>query len=224
MNKPYSNKALPAGTVLREWRLEEVLGVGGFGIVYKGRGIYFDELVAIKEYFPSSISERDADDTVVPIDSDAEEVHALGLKKFVEEAKLLACLGAQAAGCGLAVSDVDTNLAIDVDRDLMLGAVGNLVQNAFKFTRPGSEVNLDAYAIGDRIHIDVRDHCGGLPAGEGDRLFELFHQSGDDRTGLGLGLSIARRSVEANQGVLRVRDLPGTGCVFTIDLPRHALV
>ena len=89
MTKVYSNKALPAGTVLREWRLEEVLGVGGFGIVYKGRGIYFDELVAIKEYFPSSISERDSDDTVVPIDSDAEEVHALGLKKFVEEAKLL---------------------------------------------------------------------------------------------------------------------------------------
>ena len=87
--KAYSNKALPSGTVLREWRLEEVLGVGGFGIVYKGRGIYFDELVAIKEYFPSSISERDAEDTVVPIDSDAEEVHALGLKKFVEEAKLL---------------------------------------------------------------------------------------------------------------------------------------
>jgi hypothetical protein len=89
MNKAYSNKALPAGTVLREWRLEDVLGVGGFGIVYKARGIYFDELVAIKEYFPSSISERDSEDTVVPIDSDAEEVHALGLKKFVEEAKLL---------------------------------------------------------------------------------------------------------------------------------------
>jgi serine/threonine protein kinase len=89
VTKAYSNKALPSGTVLREWRLEEVLGVGGFGIVYKGRGIYFDELVAIKEYFPSSISERESDATVVPIDSDAEEVHALGLKKFVEEAKLL---------------------------------------------------------------------------------------------------------------------------------------
>jgi len=89
MNKAYSNKALPMGTVLREWRIEEVLGVGGFGIVYKARGIYFNELVAIKEYFPSSISERDSEDTVVPIDSEAEEVHALGLKKFVEEAKLL---------------------------------------------------------------------------------------------------------------------------------------
>jgi len=89
LSKAYSNKALPAGTILREWRLEEVLGVGGFGIVYKGRGIYFGELVAIKEYFPSSISERDAEATVVPIGSDVEEVHALGLKKFVEEAKLL---------------------------------------------------------------------------------------------------------------------------------------
>jgi serine/threonine protein kinase len=89
VSKAYSNKALPAGTIIREWRLEDVLGVGGFGIVYKGRGIYFGELVAIKEYFPSSISERDAEDTVVPIGSDVEEVHALGLKKFVEEAKLL---------------------------------------------------------------------------------------------------------------------------------------
>ena len=89
MTKAYSNKALPMGTVLREWKIEEVLGVGGFGIVYKAQGIYFNELVAIKEYFPSSISERDAEDTVVPIDSEAEEVHALGLKKFVEEAKLL---------------------------------------------------------------------------------------------------------------------------------------
>ena len=89
LTKAYSSKALPAGTIIREWRLEDVLGVGGFGIVYKGRGIYFGELVAIKEYFPSSISERDGEDTVVPIGSDVEEVHALGLKKFVEEAKLL---------------------------------------------------------------------------------------------------------------------------------------
>jgi non-specific serine/threonine protein kinase len=89
LSKPYSSKALPAGTVIREWRIEDVLGVGGFGIVYKGRGIYFGELVAIKEYFPSAIAERDAESTVVPIGSDVEEVHALGLKKFVEEAKLL---------------------------------------------------------------------------------------------------------------------------------------
>jgi signal transduction histidine kinase len=55
------------------------------------------------------------------------------------------------------------------------------------------------------------------------RLFGSFVQCGSDRSGLGLGLAIARRSVEANHGFLRVRDVPGTGCVFTIDLPRRSL-
>jgi signal transduction histidine kinase len=44
---------------------------------------------------------------------------------------------------------------------------------------------------------------------------------GSDKSGMGLGLSIARRSVEANNGVLSVRSINGQGCVFTIDLPRH---
>ena len=41
--------------------------------------------------------------------------------------------------------------------------------------------------------------------------------------GLGLGLTICQRSVEANDGALRVRDIPGSGCVFTIALPRHSV-
>ncbi len=86
---PYHSKALPEGSILREWKLEGVLGVGGFGIVYRGKGIYFDELVAIKEYFPSSISDRHDGTTVSPTDSSSEEVYALGLRKFVEEAKIL---------------------------------------------------------------------------------------------------------------------------------------
>jgi hypothetical protein len=86
---PYHTKALPLGTTLREWRLERVLGAGGFGIVYQGRGTYFDELVAIKEYFPSSVCDRVEDETVKPMDSSSEEIYALGLQKFVEEAKVL---------------------------------------------------------------------------------------------------------------------------------------
>ncbi|MFN3307540.1 MAG: ATP-binding protein, partial [Candidatus Kapaibacteriota bacterium] len=50
-------------------------------------------------------------------------------------------------------------------------------------------------------------------------LFLPFKQSSADKSGVGLGLSICRRSVEANSGVLSVRDLPGSGCVFSIDLP-----
>ena len=53
-------------------------------------------------------------------------------------------------------------------------------------------------------------------------MFKPFTQGSPDKSGLGLGLSICRSSVEANNGILRVRNVPGTGCVFTIDLPRHA--
>lgn len=145
----------------------------------------------------------------------------VSLSDFIAEIKLSASLEAQVKGCTFTVSDVDPLLAMDVDRDLLLAATGNLLQNAFKFTQPHSEVSLDAYALADRILIDVKDHCGGLPPGFADEMFKPFQQGAGDRSGLGLGLSIARRSVEANNGILSVRDVPGTGCVFTIDLPRQ---
>jgi signal transduction histidine kinase len=84
-------------------------------------------------------------------------------------------------------------------------------------------VVLSAYATSDRILIDVEDHCGGLPPGDAERLFQPFTQDSEDKSGVGLGLSISRRSVEANHGVLSVRDIAGKGCVFTIELPRHLL-
>jgi signal transduction histidine kinase len=106
---------------------------------------------------------------------------------------------------------------------MLAAAVGNLLQNAFKFTERNTEVSLRAYASGDRVLIDVADGCGGLPAGDAEKMFQAFTQNGQDRSGLGLGLSISRSSVQANDGILRVRDLPGEGCVFTIDLPRRSL-
>ncbi len=85
----YHVKALPTGTVLREWRLDGVLGSGGFGIVYQGTGVYFNEVVAIKEYFPSAISDRRDGLTVAPTDTSSEELYRHGLQKFLEEAKIL---------------------------------------------------------------------------------------------------------------------------------------
>ena len=148
---------------------------------------------------------------------------AFSLADFVGEAVLSAALEAEVRECGLVVSDVDPELAVDADRDLLLSALGNLLQNAFKFTRPGTAVTLNVYAQADRILLDVEDHGPGLPAGAEQTVFEPFVQSGEDRSGVGLGLSIAKRSVEANGGRLRVRSEPGIGCVFTIDLPRHLL-
>jgi signal transduction histidine kinase len=145
------------------------------------------------------------------------------LVEFIAEIQLAASLEAQVNKCTLMVSYVDSKLAVDADRELLLSAVGNLLQNAFKFTHVGSEVLLKVYSISDRIFIEVEDKCGGLPPGDLEKMFLPFTQSGADRTGLGLGLSISRRSVEANDGTLRVRDIPASGCVFTIDLPRHVM-
>jgi signal transduction histidine kinase len=151
-----------------------------------------------------------------------ETLHQLfSLADFIGEIKLSASLQAQVKKCLLTVSTVDPELALDADRDLLLSAVGNLLQNAFKFTRPNTEVTLNAYAMADRILIDVKDNCGGLPAGNAERMFEPFTQRNEDKSGIGLGLSIARRGVEANGGTLSVCDVPGTGCIFTIDLGRH---
>jgi len=147
----------------------------------------------------------------------------LSLAEFVADVKISASLEAHARQCEFTVGEVDAGLGLDVDREMLFSAVGNLLQNAFKFTHRHTEVSLNAYAAADRIRIDVEDHCGGLPPGAAEDMFLPFKQSGEDRSGLGLGLAICRRSVEANNGVLKVRDVAGSGCVFTIELPRHVL-
>ena len=147
----------------------------------------------------------------------------ISLADFVADVKISASLEAHARECEFTVGNVDAELALDVDREMLFSAVGNLLQNAFKFTQRHTEVSFNAYAAADRIRIDVEDHCGGLPQGAAEDVFLPFKQSGEDRSGLGLGLAICRRSVEANNGVLSVRDVAGSGCVFTIELPRHLL-
>jgi signal transduction histidine kinase len=151
------------------------------------------------------------------------QLRVFSLEDFIGEVRVASILEAKVRGCAFTVGAVDPKLAVEADRDLLFSAVGNLLQNAFKFTRPRSEVALNAYAGGDRIRIDVEDACGGLPPGNAEKMFVPFAQDQPDRSGLGLGLSISRRSVEAIGGRLDVRDVPGSGCVFTIDLPRHAM-
>ena len=145
------------------------------------------------------------------------------LAGFIATVRVSASLEAHARKCRFVVSDVDPALAVSGDKDLLLSAVGNLLQNAFKFTKLDTEVSLNAYAAADRILIEVADRCGGLLPGDAEQMFVPFRQVGADKSGLGLGLSICRRGVEANNGALSVRDVPGTGCVFTISLPRHSL-
>ena len=142
---------------------------------------------------------------------------------FIAELKLSAGLEAVVRKCELIVPPVDVNLAVAADRDLLLAAVGNLLQNAFKFTNPGTKVVLRAFSAGNRIHIEVEDHGPGLCADDLEKVFQPFTQTGPDRSGLGLGLSIARRNVAVNEGSLSARNKTDSGCVFTINLPRRSL-
>lgn len=139
---------------------------------------------------------------------------------FIADVKHTTALEADRKGCKLQVAPVDPELAVNADRHLMSSAVTNLLQNAFKFTHPRSSVRLNAYAVSDRIRIDVEDHCGGLPGGNVEKMFLPFVRGGGDLSGLGLGLSLSRRSVELFGGTLTATNLPTIGCVFTVNLPR----
>jgi signal transduction histidine kinase len=84
----------------------------------------------------------------------------ISLADLIADVQLSATLEAQSRGCALTVPPVQPNLAVDADREMLFSAVNNLLQNACKFTRPGTEVSMNAYASADRILIDVEDHCG----------------------------------------------------------------
>ena len=144
----------------------------------------------------------------------------IALDAFLDEIGRSATLEAHAKGCQLTVAPAPAGVTVRADRQALQSAVENLLQNAFKFTHPGTRVQLAVRATDERVLLEVQDQCGGLPPGTAERMFVSFEQHHADRSGLGLGLSIARRAVEASGGTLRVRDLPGVGCVFTIDLPR----
>ena len=148
-------------------------------------------------------------------------LHAFSLSAFIAEASESARLDADRRGLRLMVPPVDLSLGIEGDRDLLLAALANLLGNALKFTRAHTQVSLIGYASGEHVFIDVTDHCGGLPSGDAERLFSPFTQRSDDKSGVGLGLSIARQSVVDAGGELCVENSPGVGCTFRIMLPRR---
>jgi len=107
------------------------------------------------------------------------------------------------------------------DSVLMERVLCNLLENAAKYTPPGSRIEIAARNEGDRVSITVSDNGPGLPPGREDRLFEKFTRGQEESAvaGVGLGLAIVRAIVEAHKGTVRGENRPQGGARFVITLP-----
>jgi signal transduction histidine kinase len=193
----------------------EVLRTGNVGVGGSTGSVLERSLSALRHLINRSVAE-------VRLRHNVRERSQFGLGEFIEELAPAAALEAGARGLFFHVLGGGVAARIDADRLVLTAVVTNLLQNAFKFTRPGSNVILRGSATADRVLIEVEDECDGLPVGTIGDLFRPFEQRSADRTGLGLGLAMCRWGTEVNDGRISARSLPGHGCVFTVDLPRLA--
>lgn len=139
-----------------------------------------------------------------------------------------------AAGEKLAVPDCRLDLEIAdslppvrADRNALVTAVLNLLDNAHKYTEGDKHIVVRACEADGRVCMSVQDNGPGLSSRDRKRIFERFYRADDSLTrkvgGSGLGLSIVKFIVDAHQGVIAVDSVPGQGSTFTISLPvsRH---
>jgi signal transduction histidine kinase len=138
---------------------------------------------------------------------------------FLNEVVVAGNLHAENRAVQFVIDEVDPQLSVDADAQLLASALMNLLNNAFKYTHAGGRVTLRARREDRRLHIEVEDECGGIPDGTDDPFKPFAARRMNDRTGLGLGLSIARRAVRMHRGDIYFRNLPGKGCIFVIEVP-----
>jgi signal transduction histidine kinase len=145
----------------------------------------------------------------------------VALRPFLQEIEADATAEAEDKGIQMEVSAAE-DMVIEADPRLLRSAVSNLLHNALKFSHERSTVVVSAGHADGRVTIEVADACGGLPPGKVEELFTPLVQRGENRTGFGLGLGIALQAAEAHNGTIKVRDMPGKGCAFILDLPSRA--
>jgi signal transduction histidine kinase len=190
----------------------EVLKTGNVGVAGSTGNVVLRSLVSLRALSGRTIAE-------VRLSQGIQNREPFLVSGLIDEVASAATLDAHARGVKLVVLPVEDGVTIEADRQVLAAVVGNLLQNAFKFTRPHTTVTLGVFSSTDRVQIEVEDECGGLSGGDGcgHRPFEQRHA---DRTGLGLGLAFSRWGAEANNGRIHTRNLPDKGCVFIVDLPR----
>ena len=146
----------------------------------------------------------------------------VSVSALLNDIAVAAHLQAEYSGLQFTLEPVDPGLSVKVDQQLLASAVTNLLSNAFKYTPRGGRVVMRARASDANVAIEVEDACGGIPEGTGDLFRPFGERRGKNRTGLGLGLSIARKAIRTQGGDIWVRNVPGKGCTFVIDVPSAA--
>jgi signal transduction histidine kinase len=191
----------------------EVLKTGNVGVAGSTGVVLHRSLMGLRTLVGRSLDE-------VRLTGGVQHPEQFLVSEFIEELAPAAALQANAQGIRLTVTAVEDGATVEADRHVLAAVMGNLLQNAFKFTRPHSAVTLRVSANVERVLIEIEDECGGLPGGDTDDLFHTFGTRRADLSGFGLGLAFSRWGVEANHGRIYARNLPERGCIFTVDLPR----
>ena len=157
---------------------------------------------------------------------DMSRVNANAVTAVLAPAALDAVVAGALAGLGARAKAVDVEVPentppVMADAPLLERVVANLVDNALNYA-PDSPVRVDAGPVGDRVLLRVIDRGPGIPAAEKDRVFEAFQRLGDgsrpNRTGVGLGLAVARGFVRAMGAEISVEDTPGGGVTMVVAL------
>lgn len=137
-------------------------------------------------------------------------------------ARLATEIADQAVGKGLTLQVVPTSAVVRSDPVLLERMIRNLLVNALRYTAEG-RILLGCRHRGDRLSIEVWDTGPGIPEDQMDRIFEDFYRCGteqrDSTRGLGLGLSIVRRTAEMLDHPVHVRSRIGSGTMFAISVP-----
>jgi two-component system, chemotaxis family, CheB/CheR fusion protein len=117
----------------------------------------------------------------------------------------------------------EESLTVEGDGARLTQVIGNLLNNAARYTPPGGKITLRAFRDDRNVVISVQDNGRGLSPQSLKNVFEMFYQtreSGVSNSGLGIGLTLARKLVEMHGGTIEAESLgPGKGSTFTVTLP-----
>jgi two-component system phosphate regulon sensor histidine kinase PhoR len=141
----------------------------------------------------------------------------------VSEAAAACADKAREKGLELHVSPGPRNALVRGDRDLLVRALVNLLDNAIQYTKPGGRIDVGGARADSRIEVNVADTGIGIPPSELPRIFERFYRVDKARSralgGTGLGLAIVKHVAERHGGSIRVLSEEGRGSSFTLSLP-----